>query len=48
VLVLARRRNVNDPLVDEFVGLAVEIAGAAAASATPYSAVQARSRQVHL
>jgi DNA-binding transcriptional LysR family regulator len=46
VLVLARRRNVHDALIDEFVGLAVEVAGTAAASATPYSAVGAGPRRM--
>jgi DNA-binding transcriptional LysR family regulator len=41
VLVLARRRSVEDPLTDEFIALAIEIAGTAVASATPYSAVRA-------
>jgi DNA-binding transcriptional LysR family regulator len=39
VLVLARRRGVHNALIDDFVRLALEIAGAAAASAAPYSAV---------
>jgi hypothetical protein len=44
VLVLARRRNAQDALVDDFVRLAVEIAGAAVASATPYLAVAPSTR----
>lgn len=37
VLVLARRREAHDRLVDDFVALAVEIAKTAAARDTPYS-----------
>lgn len=37
VVVLARRREAHDPLVDDFVALALEIAATAALSDTPYS-----------
>lgn len=37
VVVLARRREAHDPLVDDFVALALEIAATAALSGTPYS-----------
>jgi DNA-binding transcriptional LysR family regulator len=37
VLVLARRREGRDRLIDDFVALAVEIAGTAVESDTPYS-----------
>jgi hypothetical protein len=36
-LVLARRRETKDPLIDEFFALALEIAATAAVSSSPYS-----------
>jgi hypothetical protein len=37
ILVLARRRDARDPLVDDFARLAIEISATAALNNTPYS-----------